>query len=500
MSDPTLYKGTDGAAFVQFFDGGAVYPLGECVMVDNLPNPKSTPTPRFCTDSETRQFKQVAVEQSPAALPALTLTAHEGPAASYLERIAEDGCPFNLYVTLSKCGDKDVFGNRQRAYVYRNAQLTDDTVVSPVQRDTGTLIDHTWAVTGWTGRIDHRPLTVARISTVETASLYHITSADARCAGACGERRGICEVLTASAETVAGAVPDVFLSADTGATWTSPASGFAATTSVISGKILAIDTSTERYIYVRDTLAATPLQVEYSDDATATWTQVNVGATNAEAAVSGGSMYFVPGTIIGYICTDGGRVYQTLDGGASWTEQTTALAASGAASLSAIHFADKNVGYAVGAGDVIIGTVDGGVNWTTQTATGSGDLLMSVHVFSENRLIVGTANNVAAAVPLYMSFDATATWTAMRNGLSALATDAIPCVTFLDDGLTGYLIKNTAAPVGRIYKSIDGGWSWYPETVVSNDGMIWVHICKENQAFVVGLVSAATSFIASVNG
>jgi photosystem II stability/assembly factor-like uncharacterized protein len=469
-------------------------------MVDNLPNPKPTPTPRHCVDSVTREYKQVAEELSPAAQPAFNITSYEGPAANFLERVKDDGCPFNLYVVVSKCDSKQVFGNRERAWVYRRARLTDDVVVNPVQRETGTLLDHTWAVTGWIGRIDHRPLTVARIATSETAALNHITAAAQRCAGACGARRGKCEVMTASADTVAAAIPDVFLSTDTGATWTSPASGFAAGTNVNSGKILQIDTNTERYIYVRGTLAATPLQVEYSDDATATWTQVDVGSTNAEATVGGGSMFFVPGTTIGYICTDGGRVYKSLDGGASWAEQTTALSASGATSLSAIHFCDENVGYAVGATDVIIGTVDGGVNWTAQTATGSGDTLNTVCVFSENRLIVGTNNGVAAAVPLYMSFDGTTTWEVKSTGLSAAATDTIECVTFLPDGLTGFLLKNTAAPVGRVYKSIDGGDSWVAENTVTNSGMNWLNICHSNQAFLVGEVNAATSFIASVSG
>lgn len=210
-------------------------------------------------------------------------------------------------------------------------------------------------------------------------------------------------------------------------------------------------------------------------------------------------MYFLPGTTIGYICTDGGRVYQTLNGGASWTEQVSALAASGAAVLNAIHFADNNVGYAVGAGDLIIGTVDGGANWTTETATGSGDGLNVVHVFSQNRLIVGTDNAVSAN-PLYMSYDATANWTTIDTGLAAITTDTIPCVVFLPDGLTGYLIMNAAGPDGRIYKSINGGEEWFAQQAIANSGMNWLHICQENQVFGVGEIDTATSFIVSAGG
>jgi photosystem II stability/assembly factor-like uncharacterized protein len=68
------------------------------------------------------------------------------------------------------------------------------------------------------------------------------------------------------------------------------------------------------------------------------------------------------------------------------------------------------------------------------------------------------------------------------------------------DDLTGYLVKNTSAPLGTVYKSIDGGFSWTAITTPTNSGLNSIYICQANSAFVVGEVNAATSFIARVNG
>lgn len=497
MDENTAYTSFNGAVFVQFYAGGPVYPMGSCVGVDSLPNPQAGTTPEFCF--EDGEFKTVAELRTAPAQPAFNVTSLVGPAADQLEVMKERKCPFNLYVTEVKCGDKYVFGNYDRAWAYRGCRITDDPVSNPVNRNTESLLEKAYAVTGWNYRIDHRLLTATRIATAEVAGLNHITANNPNCGGACGAAREMCEQLFASADTVGAAIPDILLSVDSGNAWTSPPTGFAATTSVMCGATLWINETTERQIFVRDTLAATPLQVEYTDDGAATWTQADVGATVAEAAVGGGSMYFIPNTIIGYICTDDGRVYKTIDGGASWANQASALAASGAAALNAIHFSSALVGYAVGAGDVIIGTVDGGVNWATMTATGSGDALTSVHVFSEQRLIV-TTNNGVSDNPVYMSFDKTANWTIIDNGIGAITTDTGACVTFMPDGLTGYLLINDVAPEGTIYKSINGGEHWKALGAVANDGMSWLNICRENYAFAVGEISAATSFIARVNG
>lgn len=494
----TEYFGSkDGAAFIQYEPGGEVYAVGNCVTVDSLPNPSTDSEPVFCFDDD-RNYEVVAETLTPPGKPSLAVTTLVEEAASYLELVKEAGCPFNFYVTTALCGKKSVFLNYGRAWVYRNCRFSDDAINSPVMRDSDAMVEHAFSITGWPGRIDHRPLTFARIATTETAVLNDIQACARQCPSGCGEYIEMCEQLWVAADTVAAAIPDVLRSVDRGLTWTSPASGFAAGESVKAVSCIEVGGSVRRLVTVRDTDAGAALEVGYSDDNGVTWTMVAVGTTVAEAAVGGGSMFFLDPDH-GWICTDDGRVFFSSDNAATWTDQTTALAASGANALNAIHFSDANIGYAVGASDTVIATTDGGTNWVAATATGSGDGLNCVHVFDQYRLIVGT-DSVVSASPLYMSFDGTTNWTTITEGLAIAATDTVEDVTFLADGLTGYLLKNTSAPVGTPYKSIDGGRSWSAINAVTNSGLNSIYACNANLAFVVGEVSAATSFIGSITG
>lgn len=499
-----VFTGKDFWGWVQFADGLEVYPLGRCTTIDTLTDPRTGTEPILCLDAEGNYVQDGEMLTAPSQ-PTFAVTELIEKAASYMEQIKEARCRFNFYVTASDCGKRSVWTNRERVFVYRNARILDSPVNTPRTMDTDAKVEYGFNMTAWIGRGDHRPLTAARISTSETVALNDIQACSGRCADGCGSRIEICQVLWVAADAVPAAIPDVLYSNDSGATWTSPASGFAADENIMADACVEVDADTTRLITVRDADVANPLEIGYSDDNAVTWTMVNVGATNAEAAVGGGSMFALDADNI-WICTDDGRVFYSSDAAVTWTDQTTALAASGANALNAIHFADSNVGYAVGASDTVIRTLDGGDNWAAMTATGSGDGLNTVHCFNENRVIVGT-DSVVSASPVYMSYDGTTNWTTITEGLGIEATDTVEDITFMAhsgiaglDDLCGYLIKNTSAPVGTVYKSVDGGFSWSAVTTPTNSGLNSIYICNANQAYTVGEVDSATSFIARVNG
>ena len=114
-------------------------------------------------------------------------------------------------------------------------------------------------------------------------------------------------------------------------------------------------------------------------------------------------------------------------------------------------------------------------------------------------VIVGTNNGVSTKC-LYMTFDQTANWTTIDSGLNALTTDVVKHVVFMSDGMTGFLVKNTAATGGSLYKSIDGGRNWRVIASPTNSNLNHIHICTANDVFVVGEVNAATSFIGHASG
>lgn len=477
--------------------GTEVVPLGTCLNVDNLPDPQPGKDPQFCLLPDGSWAQIGSMSTPPSGLPQFVMEPLVQGAVHWLEEVKEAGCPVNLFFTVGICEPFGIFDNRIRAWAYRNAIITDDGVTNPMQRDADSVLLHPFNITTDLGRLDHRALTIARLATIYTGALNSITSENGQCAGACGPYKASDKDLWMSSDTIAAAVPDLVWSDDKGATFTTPATGFAATESVMSTQVIKPNVTTTRIISVRDTDAGNPLEIQYTDDDNATQTLVVVGATVAEAAVGGSSLFAFNAENI-WLATDDGRVFFSSDYAESWTDQTTALAASGAAALNAIHFATALIGYAVGAGDVIIYTLDGGTNWIAGTATGSGDGLDTVHVFDANRVIVGTDNAVSTKC-VYMTYDQTANWTTIDEGLAALTTDTCKHITFMGDGMTGFLVKDTVAPLGTVYKSIDGGFSWKDIDTPTNAGLNFLHIIHANLAYVVGELNV-TSFIARISG
>ena len=497
----SVYTSKDGSAFVQFSPGTEVYPIGSCWEAGDIPNPQPDSEPIQCFD-EFRSYQTVGEKISPPGKITTTLTGLVESAVSWMETVKEAACPFSLFLTQSNCGRKNVFTNRERSYVLRGVRVTDDPVSNVMMRDSDEESTHAFNVTAWPGRVDHRELTASSLDIgAETAALLDITSCADRCAGECGPRIPLCENLITGYQTIAAAAPDILLSRDRGATFTSPITGFPVSTSVVSNACIQVDKDTTRIVAVRDTDPAAAVgEVQYSDDWGATWTSVAMGATASEGATGGASMFFLDAEH-GWICTDDGRVYFSSTGGTSWTEQTTAITASGAAVMNAIHFADANIGVCVGAGNVLIETVDGGTNWSTGVGPLAGDSLDAVHVFDSQRVIVGTDGAGAANGPLWMSYDGCATWTEITEGLDPLVTDEIGDVTFLPDGMTGFLVRNlTGATMGTVFKSIDGGWSWKSITTPTNIGLFSIHACNANLAFAAGHAAGPVSFVAQISG
>jgi photosystem II stability/assembly factor-like uncharacterized protein len=55
------------------------------------------------------------------------------------------------------------------------------------------------------------------------------------------------------------------------------------------------------------------------------------------------------------------------------------------------------------------------------------------------------------------------------------------------------MITNTAAPVGSLHATIDGGHTWQEITLPANLGLNAVKMCGVNEGFVVGNVDAGTT-------
>jgi photosystem II stability/assembly factor-like uncharacterized protein len=223
--------------------------------------------------------------------------------------------------------------------------------------------------------------------------------------------------------------------------------------------------------------------VAYSNDGGATWTIVEVGATNTEYFTGPNTIFALDGSHI-WGCTDQGNVFFSADGGVTWVDQG-ALAASGGNALNCIHFVDEDTGYAVGDADTVIYTDNGGATWTAATATGLGVALKSVVCFSRYRAIIGAAIVVAGS--LVMTFDGGVTYE--QKAFTGNGVEVVNAISFYNN-IVGAIVTDTAGPIGSLHMTIDGGASWYEIVVPVNAGLTDVDMCGNNELYISGLASA----------
>jgi photosystem II stability/assembly factor-like uncharacterized protein len=107
------------------------------------------------------------------------------------------------------------------------------------------------------------------------------------------------------------------------------------------------------------------------------------------------------------------------------------------------------------------------------------------------RAWVGTANG-----RLYYTNDFGDTWT-RRTGFPADGTGSIRALMFLND-LLGYAIHNTAAPLGMLLRTINGGFTWQAVATPTNAGLNALHFAKQDRGFIVGEPQGGTGVILRV--
>lgn len=496
MAEPL--KAKEGSLFVQVNAGEAPEYVA-CVDVDPIPDPRGGITLIRCRDAN-GNFTTIGEIQTPPDTVSTIINALTYADADILDTLADRNCRANLFVTLRDCGKAGQFNNWVRASVLHHARLINFTGSNMVMREAGEAAMRALEFAGWGVYQLRNRLRLSRVTIAETANLNAIAfDTDINCGGDCGEATELGDTGLLAAGSPAGsptAAADVWHTSD-GLTWASPTGGaanpFAADHDVVGAAIFAVDRSTKRRLVVRMSVGGSPLRIAYSDDAGETWATVTVGSTNAESIASAKGLFVLDRDHL-WLATDAGNVYFSDDGGLTWDDQASALAASGGADLNAISFIDADNGYAVGAAGLILRTQDGGETWEAiDGPTSVTDDFTAVTVFSPYRILIGSD-----ADGLYHTSDTGAHWSA-KTFTGQVGTGTVRALANVGD-LVVFMIHNPVTGQGYVHRSIDGGHSWERLATPVNAGFNDLVALNVNFAYAVGSVQGGTGVIVKVTG
>lgn len=493
MTEPL--KSSRGSLFVQLTPGKAAEYVG-CVDLDAIQEPLGDQTLIRCRNGNGDYVTIGSTQDAPGAVTT-SITALISPSSNILDRISR--CLINLYAAQSSCGKLGVFTNWDRMAIVHHAKLTNRNLQNLVMRETDEPSARVLDFSAWNPVYNVREVNVARQAIAETTDLHALALCNgAQCAGDCGENQDAC-----TRGFIGGAAPagsptsraDIWQTSDGGLNWESLTGGaadpFPAGQDIQAAGCVQLDAVTTRWFVVRESVGGEPLKLAYSDDDGATWTLVSIGATNNEGAAGPGALFVRDRNAL-YLATTEGNVYFSEDAGVTWEAQSGALTASAGESLNVIKFSDADNGYAAGDNDTLIRTQDGGATWAAVDVPTSSDAITALHVFSSFRVTIGTDDG-----KIYQTWDAGANWE-QKTYSGQADSNTIQKIEFVND-LTGFAIVNTSAPVGSVYRTVDGGHTFQKLTTPTNAGLNDLYVCDENSGYVVGNAQGGTGFVAKIS-
>ena len=137
-----------------------------------------------------------------------------------------------------------------------------------------------------------------------------------------------------------------------------------------------------------------------------------------------------------------------------------------------------------------IKTEDGGETWSAITGPSAQAAVIAntLAIPAENRVFIGYADG-----DLYYTEDKGTTWSA--RSFEGSGAGAVKAIDFWSP-LFGAMVHNTAAPVGSIHITVDGGYNWKKLTNPStNAGLTSLSVVNPSLIWASGLVSGGTAVI-----
>lgn len=414
-------------------------------------------------------------------LPAVSIEARLTRELSALLALVRKGCAFDVQLHSGICEDpRDFNGGWEKVYVLEAANATsyDTSEFGALDADQEAIVNETLPLTGedW---YELKRLVASEIGAAQVVQqAIDIAICDSQQCGECGIPSNGCEkifAITLSAGGSPGLSAEVLFSDDGGATMddtnvTTLAANEDPTALACVGIYLVVasnDSESIHYASLADIL-----------DGTETWSEVTTGFV----AAKGPNAIFSISSVFSWLVGDGGYIYFSSDITAEVEVQSAG--AQSVENLNAIHGSDEFNLVAVGNNNTVLFTNDGGGTWASVTGPAVGIDLTAVWVKGQYVWIVGTADG-----RLFYTADGGASWSS--KAFPGSGAGSVRDISF-STNTVGYMAHDTAAPAGRILRTIDGGFSWYvlPEaaglSIPVNDQISALAACSENPNLVFG--------------
>lgn len=461
-----------------------------CHMVDSIEEPLGDVTLIRCPDpGSPNKWVTISSYQAP---PDLVTTSIEGDLTKALDYIEQIGCPASIFVHMSQCGRRDTFTNYQRSFILQQAQATSISYDGLRTKDENGRASVKADISAIPPLLRIFELQAVRQSTTEPRALNDVSiCGDDRCAGTCGNGSIAGDSAVAVGDALGGSAvgtANVDYTEDAGADgWPASADDpFGTGENISAVECFKVGRDTTRVLVARGTTdAGNFAEVAYSDDGGTTWVLVDVGSVLGQFVPEQDALFALDEHNI-WLGATGGYIYYSEDGGATWIEQETGVITAN--DINGIGFKDKEVGFAVSDVDEILRTLDGGDTWEEVGNTGTGDKLWAVK-YSLNHWWVTTAGG-----EIYYSTDNGDTWTV--RSFSGSGTGTVVAIDWLN-GYYGMFIHNVGG-AGKVFNTIDGGYTWQTVTVPTNVGLNSVRIASTTLAYAVGEVVGGTAVIIKI--
>ena len=404
---------------------------------------------RILDPRNAKQYKTVGTSEGPAAFATATLLIREVHAA--VVKLLSEQCAFNLYIASGKCTNLSNWSSGWSDYVriLSGCETMNVNNGDQVPFDSDDVIEDSLELTITGGVYDVGGLVFGeQAATTVSVEMLDITYGDSAQCGDCGPANDGTKFIYGLSTT--GVSPaGVVYSVDGGATWTA-----LAITGIGAAEVPTAIRVVGQYLVVFSKLGGgatlsshyiTPLNPK-TGVPSSTWTEVTTGYV---ATFTANDVVVVSPSEI-YIAASGGYVYGSSDIASGVTVLTAGDAT--VEDLKRIHGTDDGVIVAAGNNGVVLKSLTRGATWATTVTFPVVATLTGVNVLSADRYwATSSAGNA------YYTLDGGETWA--LKAFAGSGAGSIADIRFATNEV-GYIAHTTAAPIGRVLATIDGGNTW----------------------------------------